>query len=80
MSGANNKLARLARPHAEFAIQRLVAIVGDGYESTSARVDAARTLLEFGYGQPTKQAHRRRASPVGTMPRLIQVNWGEPSK
>lgn len=73
MSHGNNKLARLARPHAECAILGLAAAV-DGCQSASARVAAARALLEFGYGQP-------RAKPTAVpIPRVIKIDWADPTE
>ena len=78
MSRETSELARLARPHAERAIQRLAAIVDDGDQSASARVAAARALLEFSYGRP---ARRPRATPAAApMPRVVAVNWGDPEE
>jgi hypothetical protein len=78
MSHGNGKLTRLARPHAERAILRLAAIVDDGYQSASARVAAARALLEFGFG---RLVPRPRATPAAEpMPRVIEVNWGDPTE
>ncbi|MCI0429072.1 MAG: hypothetical protein L0210_00815 [Rhodospirillales bacterium] len=76
MSHGNSKLARLARPHAERAIQRLAAIVDNGYQPGSVRVAAARALLEFGYGRPTNAARRRSATVPSD--RVVEVHWEEP--
>jgi len=78
MSHDNSRLARLACAHAERAILRLAAIVDDGYKPASARVAAARALLEFGYGRP---ARRPGATPAAApLPRVVKINWGDPTK
>ncbi|MGH6958900.1 MAG: hypothetical protein ACREE7_00300 [Dongiaceae bacterium] len=78
MSHGNNKLVRLARPHAERAILGLAAIVDDGSQSTGVRVAAARALLEFGYGRP---APRPRATPAAApIERVIKIDWGDPAE
>jgi len=67
-----------AVPHAERAVQRLAAIVDAGWHPASARVAAARALLEFAYGRP---ARRPRANPASaTEPRVVKVDWGDPTK
>ena len=78
MSHVNNKLARLARPQAERAIQRLAAIVDDGCRSASARVAAARALLEFGYGRPARRP--RAGSPAAPIERVIKIDWADPTE
>jgi hypothetical protein len=78
MSRGNTKLARRARPHAARAVLRLAAIVDDDCQSAGARVAAARALLEFGYGRP---APRPRSTPAAEpMPRVTEVNWGDPTE
>lgn len=77
MSYGNSKLARLAHPHAERAIERLAAIVENGYQPPGARVAAARALLDLAYGRPVR---RPRAKPTAAIPRVAQVNWGDPTK
>src|SRR5262249_44295348 len=77
MSDANSKLARLARPHAERAILRLAAIVDNGHQPSAPRVAAARALLELACGRP---ACRPRAKPPAAIPRVAEVNWGDPTE
>ncbi len=74
MSHGNGTLARLARPHAERAIERLAAIVESGYEAPGARVAAARVLLELAYGSPGR---RPRVKPAAVNPRVVKIDWGD---
>jgi hypothetical protein len=76
MSLGNSKLARLARPHAERAIQRLAGIADNGFHPASARVAAARALLELGYGRPARKASRRSATePIEP---VVEIHWAGP--
>jgi hypothetical protein len=45
--------ASLARKYAEEAVRTVVAIMRDEHRSASARVNAARKLLYWGYGPPS---------------------------
>lgn len=47
------RIRELAREHTETAIQALVDVVTDGKAPPSARVAAATSLLDRGYGKPT---------------------------
>ena len=78
MSHGNSTLARLARPHAERAILRLAAIVDDGCQSASARVAAARALLEFGYGRPAPRP--RAGSAPAPIEHAIKIDWADPAE
>jgi len=78
MSHGNTTLARLARPHAARAVLRVAAIIDDGYQSASARVAAARALLEFGYGRPARRP--RAGSAAAPIDRVVKIDWGDPTE
>ena len=50
-----NQLKELVQSHTEAAVQTLVSIMGDGLAAQSARVAAANSLLDRGYGKPAQQ-------------------------
>jgi len=66
MADANERLAGLARVHAERAIARLAAILDAPGVTTAARIDAARVLLGLAAARPAR------------MRRAVRIDWAEP--
>lgn len=53
------EIKALARDHAEDAIAALASVMNDGGEKGAARVAAAKTLLERGFGAPERKIDQR---------------------
>lgn len=54
-----SELRRLAREHSEQALNVLLAIMNDKDKAGQPRVQAANTILEWGYGKRGGEAGRR---------------------
>lgn len=82
----------LARDHAELAIQTLAEVAGDSTLKEAARVLAAKTLLERGFGAPerrveqkvdvrvtdVRQAHFEALKTLASRSKVGQINTNAP--
>lgn len=53
-----DEIKALARDHAEAMIEVLTSIAGDGMEKAAPRVVAAKTILEMGFGAPSRKVEK----------------------
>ncbi len=73
---AKRELAEMAKDKAERALQVLAEIMESG-ESDAARVSAANSILDRGYGKPS-QAMQIGGDPENPLPAAIAVHFVKP--
>lgn len=68
------KIETLARRHAAAAVAALAAVMQDENATPAARISAAGTLLQWGFGRPAAQV---KGKPGEKGEQIIRLTWGE---
>lgn len=71
---ARPKVQPLAQNHAEAAVKALVAVMQDETAPPAARISAAHTLLQWGYGKPGAAPSPDAAQKP--LEQVIRLCWG----
>jgi hypothetical protein len=72
---ANPKVQPLAQNHAEAAVKALVAVMQDETAPPAARITAAHTLLQWGYGKPGAAVPAEKTEKPTEQ--VIRLCWGQ---
>jgi hypothetical protein len=73
-AAAPQEIEHLARKHADAAVAALAAVMKDETATAAARISAASTLLQWGFGR-TAAAVKGKAADNGEQ--IIRLTWGE---
>ena len=68
------KIESLARRHAEAAMAALAAVLQDKNATPAARISAASTILQWGFGRPAASV---KGKPGEAAEQIIRLSWGE---
>lgn len=68
------KIENLARRHAADAVAALAAVMQDENATPAARISAASTILQWGFGRPVATV---KAKPGEIGEQIIRLSWSE---
>ncbi|WP_374374806.1 hypothetical protein [Dongia sp.] len=71
---ARKSLERLAQQQSRAAIAALAAVMADESAPPAARITAANTLLQWGFGKPN--AGQKEDAPAEKSEQIVRLCWG----